>query len=436
MPARRIHFAALLLPLLLVLSAPLAAQTQQLDRIVAIVEEDVILASELEEAIANIRAQFQGRESQLPPDDVLRKQVLERMTLVRLQVQRATIAGVQITDTEIDEALARIAAGNNVTLAQMRMAIEQDGLDYGEFRKSMRDELLVQRLRNRVIESRVNISDAEIDRAMASDDIKRGEVRLGHILIAMPESATPEEVETARGKAEGVRKVVQEGQIDFTAAAIRFSDAPQALEGGELGWRRYDQIPEAFSDLVAGMQVGDISPPLRTSSGFHLLKVIEEREETQVVVTEYLVNHLIVNITDFVSEQQALRKIEGARQRIVDGEAFGDVARAVSDDKPTANLGGSLGWTPIDRYGAFYAEPLSQLLNGQVSAPIRSDKGWHIIQRVDIRQTDRTVDVARSQVRENLFQAKAEEAYDAFLRQLRSESFIETRIVEGESVSS
>ncbi len=432
MPARIL--AALLLPLLLVLTAPIAAQTQQLDRIVAIVEEDVILASELEEAIINIRAQFQGRETQLPPDEVLRKQVLERMTLVRLQVQRATSAGVQITDTEIDEALARIAAGNNLTLAQMRMAIEQDGLDYGEFRNSMRDELMVQKLRNRVVESRVNISDAEIDRAMATDDIKRGEVRLGHILIAMPEGATPEQVETARGKAEGVRKVIQEGQIDFTAAAIRFSDAPQALEGGELGWRRYDQIPEAFSDLVAGMQVGEISPPLRTPSGFHLLTVIEEREESQVVVTEYLINHLVVEVTDIVSEQQALRKIEAARQRIIDGEAFGDVAKAVSDDKTTANLGGSLGWIPIDRYGPFYAEPLSQLLNGQVSAPLRSEMGWHMIQRVDTRQTDRTIDVARGQVRENLFQAKAEEAYDAFLRQLRSESFIETRI-DGEGAS-
>jgi peptidyl-prolyl cis-trans isomerase SurA len=432
MPLRAL---GLLLPFLLIFTTPVAAQTQPLDRIIAIVEEDVILQSELDEAIANIRAQFQGKESQLPPDDVLRKQVLERMTLVRLQVQRASSAGVQITDTEIDEALARIAAGNQLTLAQMRMAIEQDGLDYGEFRKSMRDELMVQKLRNRVVESRVNVSDAEIDRALASSDIKRGEVRLGHILVAMPEGATPEQVETARGKAEGIRKVIQEGEIDFTAAAIRFSDAPQALEGGELGWRRYDQIPEAFSDLVAGMQVGEVSPPLRTPTGFHLLKVIEEREETKIVVTEYLINHLVVDVTDLVSEQQALRKIENARQRVIDGEDFGEVAKVVSDDKSTANLGGSLGWIQIDRYGPFYAEPLSQLLNGQVSAPLRSDKGWHIIQRVDVRQTDRTVDVVRSQVRENLFQAKAEEAYDAFLRQLRSESFIETRL-DGDSATS
>lgn len=433
MPLRAL--AALLLPFLLCLSPAVSAQTQPLDRIIAIVEEDVILASELEAAIENIRAQFKDNQSQLPPDAVLRKQVLDRMTLVRLQVQRAKSAGVQITDTEIDQALARIAANNGLTLAQMRTAIEQDGLDFGEFRKSMQDELMVQKLRNRVVESRVEISDSEVDRALASSNIKRGEVRLGHILIALPESATPEQIETGRSKAEGVRKVISDGELDFKAAAIRFSDAPQALEGGELGWRRFDQIPEAFADMVAGMRVGEVSPPLRTPSGFHLLTVLETREESQVVVTEYNINHIVVDVTDIVSEQQALRKIEAARARIIAGEEFADVAREVSDDKTTANLGGSLGWINIDRYGPFYAEPLSQLLNGQVSPPLRSDKGWHMIQRVDLRQVDRTVDVVRSQVRENLFQAKAEEAYDAFLRQLKSESFVETRL-DGDGGSS
>ena len=424
--------AASLLPLLLVCASVVRAETQALDRIIAIVEDDVILASELDEAITNIRAQFRGNETQLPPDEVLRKQVLERMTMTRLQVQRAESAGVQITDTEIDQALAQIAANNGLTLPQMRTAIERDGLDFGEFRDNMRDELMVQRLRKRIVESRVNISEAEVDRAMASDDIKRGEVRLGHILVALPEGATAEQVETGRGKIEGIRKVIDEGKIDFNAAAIRFSDAPQALEGGELGWRRYDQIPESFSNLVAGMKVGEVSPPLRTASGFHLLKVLETREETQIVVTEYQVSHIVVEITDLVSEDQAKRKIEAARQRVVDGDDFADVAREVSDDKTTANLGGSLGWIQIDRYGSFYAEPLANLLNGQVSEILRSDRGFHMIQRVDSRETDRTIDVARSQVRENLFQGKAEEAYDAFLRQLRSESFVETRL-EGES---
>lgn len=426
--------AACLVPLLLVCSFAAQAATQQLDRIIAIVEDDVILASELEEAIGNIRAQFRGNESQLPPDEVLRKQVLERMTLTRLQVQRAQTAGVQVTDTEIDQALAQIAANNGITLPQMRAAIEQDGLDFGEFRSNMRDELMVQRLRKRIVESRVNISEAEVDRALASDDIKRGEVRLAHILVALPEGATAEQVETGRGKIEGIRKVIDEGKIDFTAAAIRFSDSPQALEGGELGWRRYDQIPESFSNLVAGMKIGEISPPLRTASGFHLLKVLDTREESQIVITEYLVSHLVVETTDLVSEDQARRKIEAARERIVAGEAFADVAREVSDDKTTANLGGSLGWIPIDRYGSFYAEPLSQLLNGQVSPVLRSDRGWHLLYRVNTRETDRTIDVARSQVRENLFQSKAEETYEAFLRQLRSESFIETRL-DGDSAS-
>ncbi len=423
----RILCSALLLVALFDFTDATAA-TQSLDRIVAIVDEDVILDSELTAAIEGVRAQYAGRDVQMPPAEVLRKQVLERLTLMRLQIQRAEAGGIQVTDTEIDQAVARVAASNSMTIAQLRQAVEADGFNFSEFRKSMREELMVQKLRSRVVETRVEISESEIERLMAGDTLKRGEVRLGHILVQLPDAATPEQVATGAEKIEGIRKLINEGKMEFSAAAIRFSDSPKALEGGDLGWRRFDQIPASFADLVAGMDTGTVTQPVRTASGFHLLQVVDAREDSQIVVTEYQVRHIVTRADDLNSFSDASDKIREAKRRLDAGENFQTVARELSDDKNTANLGGDLGWIPLQAYGQFYAEPLAQMSEGGISEPLSTEQSWHILQLVETRQADRTEDLLRQQASESLRERKGEEVYEQFLRQIRGEAYVESRL--------
>jgi len=430
----RILCSALLLAALFDFT-PATAAIQPLDRIVAIVDEDVILESELSAAVDGVRKQYAGRDVQLPPDNVLSKQVLERLTLMRLQIQRAEAGGIQVTDTEIDQAVARVAAGNSLSIAQLRQAVEADGFNFSEFRKSMREELMVQKLRSRIVESRVEIGESEIERLLAGDTLKRGEIRLGHIMVQLPDAATPEEVSTGAEKITGIRDLIEEGKMEFSAAAIRYSDSPQALEGGDLGWRRFDQLPASFSDLVAGMEKGTVTQPVRTASGFHLLQVIDTREESQIVVTEYRVRHIITKADDLNTFEDARDKINEAKRRIDAGEDFQTVARELSEDKNTANLGGDLGWIPLDAYGQFYAEPIAQLIDGGVSEPIGSNQSWHLLQLVETRQADRTDDVLRQQATESLRQRKADEVYEQFLRQIRGEAFVETRLDPSDTAS-
>lgn len=399
------------------------------DEIVAVVDEDVILRSELDQALDGIRRQYRGREAQLPPREVLERQVLERLTLARLQLQRAEATGVRITDTEVDGAIANILRQNGIDITQLQRQLEADGFTLAEFRKTLRDELMVQRLRQRVVDSRGEVSPSELEIALASGVHQRGEVRLALILIGVPDGATAEQIETARSKAEGVRKlVVDEGSMDFTAAAIRYSDAPQALEGGDLGWRRYDQVPPSFTDLLLGMDVGEVSQPLRTPSGFYLLKVVDKRDTSQIVVTEYNPRRILVKVTELQSEGDAQRSIQAIHERLRRGEDFGKLARELSEDDATAPLSGDMGWFALDDIAPEFGELLASLQDEGYSEPFRTPEGWMIIQRAASRQADRTEDYVRNQVRESLRQRKGDEAYEQFLRQLEGEAYIEYRL--------
>lgn len=409
------------------------APSEALDSVVAQVDEDVVLKSELDDAVNNIRRQYADRENQLPPANVLERQVLDRLILARLQVQRAEATGVEVTDTEIDQTLARMAQNNNMSVMQMRDVLARDGVSLTEFRKSIRDELLTQKLRQRVVDSRAAVSDSEVDMLLASDSLKTGEVKLAHILVALPANANNEEVERARGKIEGVRKLITDGKMDFQAAAIRYSDAPQALEGGDLGWRRYDQIPEAFADTIAGMQVGDVSQPLRALSGFHMIKLLEQRAESQVVITEYSARHIVIDVNELVSDAEAEAKIREVAAKIGGGEDFAKLAREVSDESTTAALGGDMGWIDINGYGSTYAELLTNLKDQEISQPFRTERGWHLLQRLTTRQQDRTREFVRNQAREGLKRRKGEEVYEQFLRQIRAEAFVRNRLADGGS---
>jgi peptidyl-prolyl cis-trans isomerase SurA len=411
-------------------SAPVRAQVQPLDRIVAVVDDDVILKSELDRAEQNIRAQYANRPDQLPPADVLRRQVLERLILVRLGVARAAETGVRVSDQEVDAAVANIARQNKLTPEQMRAQLAQQGQSLAEFRNSLRDELTIQRLRQRFAQTRISVSDAEVDAALAAQANGGPQYHLAHILVGLPENATPEQIATAQKKIEGVKALIDKGEMDFSAAAVRYSDSSNALEGGDLGWRSLDEIPAAFASIIRDMQVGQVIGPTRGSSGFQLLKLVETRDASQAppqMVTQYHARHLLVRTSDTVSDAQAKAKIDTIRARIAGGADFEAEAKANSDDPNSAGKGGDLGWFTQDAYGPEFGAQVAGLQDNQVSAPFKSTAGWHLVQRLGARQADVSDENRRAQIRETIGQRKLEDEWNRYERDMRNEAYVDIR---------
>jgi peptidyl-prolyl cis-trans isomerase SurA len=409
------------------------AALQPLDRIVAVVDEDVILQSELDRAERNIRAQYANRQDQLPPEDVLRRQVLERLILVRLEVARAAEQGVRVSDEEVDSGVANIAEQNHMSVDQMRAQLAQQGQSFNDFRNSLRDELITQRLRQHFAQSRISVTDAEVDAALAAQASSGPQLHMANILIALPENATPEQIATAQTKIDGVKSLIDKGGIEFQAAAVRYSDSPNALEGGDLGWRSVDEIPTAFANLIRDMKPGQIAGPIRGPSGFQLLKLVETRDATQAapqMVTQYHARHILVRTADGVTDEQAKAKIDTVRAKLNGGADFATVAAASSEDTNSAAKGGDLGWFAGDQYGPEFGSHVAALQDGQVSEPFKSAAGWHIVQRIATRQTDASSETKRSQIRETIGQRKLEEEWTRYLRDMRNEAFVDIRMAD------
>ncbi len=420
--------ALALLPCIPAFSSAQVLPTTPIDSIVAVVEEDVILRSELDQAIHNIRLRYASRVDQLPPDNVLEKQVLERLVMMRLQLQRASSMGLRVGDVELDQTLARIAQQQGATLEQMRAQLAHDGISYQEFRDQVRDEIIVSRLQQNFVQSRVSVSESELDNALAARGEQQGQVHLGYLLVALPDGATPEQIELARTKIDGIRKLIEQGEMDFSAAAMRYSDHQTALEGGDMGWRSADEIPPLFADALATMKPGEISGVLRGLSGFSLIQLIEQRDQAQELVNEYHARSLLVRKTDLVSMDQARTRIEELLARIRGGEDFADVAREASDDPITRAQGGDMGWFQLGAWGSGVARAISALKDGEISEPFASDIGWHVIQRLGSREQDVTRESERNRMRELIVRRKATEEFDRYLRELRAESFVDERL--------
>lgn len=428
--------APLILPLVMAAAATFAAPAvhaqalalDPVDSIVAVVDEDVILRSELDRAVTNIRTQFADRADQLPPPNVLEKQVLERLIVMRLQLQRAEAAGVRIGDLELEQAISRIAQQNNLTLESLRTQLAADGTSYDEFRTQLREELTAQRLRQSIAQSRVAVSDTEVDIALASESMKRGQVRVGLILVGLPDGATAEQISTAQTKIEGVKKLIDSGEMDFNAAAIRYSDHQTALEGGDLGWRGYDEIPPLFANLVQGMAEGDVSQPVRGPSGFSLIKLVGTREQESQSITEYNTRGIMIRTTEVVTSEQARARAEAIHARLLAGEDFATVAKEVSEDNITRNQGGDMGWFKAQDWGTAVGEAVLALQDGELSEPFASEVGWHIVQRIATREQDVTDEARRNAARETIGRRKADEEFERFLRQLRDEAYIDNRL--------
>jgi len=424
------HIFGLSLSLLFVITHTSFAQmlpVDSIDRIIAVVDEDVVLQSELDRAVTMVQTQYAKNPQQLPPQNILQRQVLERLIMQKLQLARADSTGVKVADAEIDQALAQIAKQNNIEVSQLRVAIQNQGLSFEQFRKNIRDELVIQHLRQRVVQSHVQISDAEADNLIKAGGIGSTQLHLAHILIAVPEAASPEQIDAARKKADDIKHQIDEG-LDFSAAAIRYSDASNALEGGDIGWRGTNELPSAFTDVVSRMNIGEVMPPLRGPSGFNILKLLDKRDNSQQLVTEVHARHIMVKITELNSEEQAEKHIHDIHQRIVAGEDFSKLAKEFSEDDASANLGGDMGWFQPQSYGSKVTEVLKGLKDNELSTPFKTESGWHLLQLLGTRTQDKTVDMQREQAKQILFNRKAEEEYENFLRQIHSEAYIDIRL--------
>jgi len=406
-----------------------APAEQPLDRIVAVANDDVILQSELNEAVQSVQQQYAAHPDQLPPVDVLRKQVLQRLIMMRLQVQKAVDQGIHVSEADVDAAVDGVARQNNITSDQLRAEIERTG-SFAQFRDQLADQLMVQRLHTSVVHDSVSVTDSEVDNLLQSPTYKAGEVHIGHIQISIPSGADAAAIRASQAKAEQAETAIK-GGMDFNAAAIRYSDAPDALDGGDLGWARLDELPAAFTDAIANMKAGDVSPPLHGPTAFHIIKLFGRRQPSNQIVTEFHARQILVKPSELVTPAQAQQKAENLYDRIVDKhEDFAKLAKSDSDDYTTANAGGDMGWFQPQASDAAIAQQLNAMKDDEVSKPFQTQDGWHIVQRLGVRQSDVTEEVARDQARQAIGNRKAEEAYEDYLRELRSNAYIKILVPE------
>lgn len=431
-------FLRLLLPLAFALAgmaAPsLAADDfEQIDRIVAVVERDVITYSELQNRIQIVVGQMEKQGSSRPPQDVLEKQVLERLINDTLQLQLAAQTGLRVDDTQLDRTLERIAEQNKLTVSQFRDALERDGISFRKFREDIRSEIILTRLREREVENRINVTEAEIDNLLttqASRPEQPDEFEVSHILIRTPEEASPEELQTLRSKAEQALTRLQEGE-EFSQVSARFSDAPNALEGGGLGWKTVDQLPGLFVDALKPLKQGETSEILRSPNGFHILKLERRRGASQpLMVQQTHARHILIKLSEIVSEDDARHRLSDLKERLENGAAdFAELARLHSEDG-TASKGGDLGWVNPGDTVPDFEKAMNALQPGQISPPIRSPFGMHLIQVVERRSQDMSKEASRLKARQEIRSRKSEEAYEEWLRELRDRAYVEYRLVD------
>lgn len=403
------------------------------DRIVAVVNDEVITQHELRSRLESALGQLQRQGMSPPPRDVLEKQVLERLVTDRVQLQQAREIGLRVDDGQLEQALQRIAAGNKMSLAQFRAALEKDGIAFASFREEVRAEMAIARLREREVESKIFISDGEIDNYLAGASAPGSageEYHLAHILLRAPESASPEQIQKLRAKADQVLDRLRKGE-DFSQLAAAYSDAPDGMKGGDLGWRPLDRLPPLFAEASANLKVGDVSPVLRSSNGFHLIKLLAKRGGgAQQAVEQTHARHILIKVNEVVSESEARHKLESLRERIKHGESFAELARLFSQDG-SASKGGDLGWIyPGDTVPEF-EQAMNLLAPGEISQAVQSPFGFHLIEVIERRVQDVSNERQRAAARQTLRERKREEAYQDWLRQARDRAYVEIRLEEG-----
>ncbi|WP_291987879.1 peptidylprolyl isomerase [Candidatus Accumulibacter sp. ACC007] len=430
-------FRALLLSLFLVgvAAAQSAAQpsSQPLpaDRIVAVINDEVITHHELRSRLASALGQLQRQGTTLPPRDVLEKQMLERLVMDKVQLQFAREVGLRVDDAQLDQALQRIAANNKLSLAQFRAALEKDGIAFASFREEIRAEMTIARLREREVDSRIFVSEGEIDNYLVGESGPAAgeEYQMAHILLRAPESASPEQIQQLRAKTDQIVERLRKGE-NFAQLAAAYSDAPDGLRGGELGWRSLNRLPTMFAEVAATLKVGDVSPVLRSSNGFHLIKLLGKRGGGALpAVQQTHARHILIKVNEVVSEPEARHTLESLRQRIKHGESFADLARLFSQDG-SASKGGDLGWIYEGDTVPEFERAMNALAPGELSEPVQSPFGFHLIEVLERRVQDVSSDRQRAAARQVLRERKRDEAYQDWLRQTRDRAYVELRLEE------
>ena len=415
--------------------APQAARQPQrivlVDRIVAVVGREVVTASELSDRREQAERQLRQQGTPLPERAILERQILDRLILDKAQLQLAKENGIRVEEAQLDRALERIAENNKLTLSAFRRELEKDGVAFEKFRDEVRQQIQLQRLREREVDDRIDVSDGEIDQFLAeskSSGSARSEYNLSHVLVRLPEQASPEQIEQARKKAEQARAEAVAG-ADFAKIAASYSDAPDALKGGNMGWRGEDRLPEIFANAVKSLRSGETSPVMRSPGGFHIVKLMEKRgAEEGAPVLQTHARHILVRTNEVVSEADARRRLADLRERIVTGGAdFAEQARQHSSDG-SASHGGDLDWLlPGDTVPDF-ERAMDALKPGEVSQPVKSPFGWHLIQVLERRAAGLTQERRRMQARQALKERKSDESFQDWLRQLRDRTYVEMRL--------
>jgi peptidyl-prolyl cis-trans isomerase SurA len=408
-----------------------ATHGQPLDRVVAVVNDGVVLESELETETNDVSARLHNEKVQLPSTDVLREQVLDRLVLEEIQAQRADRAGIHVTDEQVNAALEDIARRNKVGLAQLPEKLAEQGFVYSDYRNNLRREIQREMLRARDVVQRINISPRELDEFLAVQKhtaTADNEYDVSHILIAVAQDATPEQLEKAHQRALDVLTRANKGE-PFKQLAVAYSDSQTALEGGALGWRKGPQLPTFLADVVARMKPGQVSDLIQTSSGYHLVRLNDLRSsDGPHIIQQVHLRHILLKTNELEDDATVKQKLNAMRTRILNGESFGVVAKASSEDTGSAINGGDLGWARLDVYDPDFAAVAAKLQVDEISEPVKSRFGWHIVQMLGSRDFDNTESAVREKAFEQLRDSRVDEATEIWLRQIRDEAYVETRL--------
>ena len=411
-------------------SAPSRTRIQLVDRIIAVVNQEVITQFELSARMQRVTRELQQRNTPLPDREVLERQLVERMITERVQLQRATELGLRVDDQQLDQTVARVAENNKMSVEQFESALARDGIPIQKFREELRSEIVISRLCDREVDNRISISENEVDlyiTEQADSKETASEYELSHIVLRVPDQASPEQAERQRGRAEEVVKRSRAG-ADFGQMSAAYSDAPEAMTGGEMGWRERDRIPDLYLNALSKMRPGEVSEVLRSPAGFHVLKLTNLRGSgAPLMIEQTRARHILLRVGESTSEAEATRKLQNLRERIVNGVNFGEIAKLNSDDGSAGN-GGELGWLyPGDTVPEF-ERAMNELKVGEITQPIKSPFGMHLIQVLERRTADMSSDRKRLDARRVLRDKKSDEAYQEWLRQLRDRAYVELRL--------
>lgn len=411
-------------------SAAVSAKVENLDRIVAVVDNDVVMESELDARVDNVHRQLSDRSIALPPANVLKKQVLEQLILENIQLQLGARGGIRIDDWTLTSAIESIAQNNQMTVDEFRKNLEADGLSFAEAREEIRRELIINRVRQRQVAQRIQVSEQEIDNFLSSPEGQtqlQTEFRLGHILIATPDTPSPDQVKASETEANRIYEQIREG-TSFQEMAVAHSKGQNALNGGDLGWRKTDQLPSLFAEQALKMNPGEVSKPIRSPSGFHIIKLTETRGGEKVVQDQVHVRHILIKPNEIRSDLEARMLAKNLYDRIAEGEEFSELAKAYSDDPGSALNGGDMDWISPDILVPEFRTVMNNTPEKVVSEPFRTSFGWHVLEVLGKRKSDISNEVRRNRIREQLSNRKFEEELQVWLREIRDQTYVEIKI--------